>query len=222
MLILASNSPRRRQLLALGGWDFEVLPAEIDETPFPEEAPPQYVYRVALTKARVVAEQAGPEAVVVAADTAVVDHPPGGTAEILVKPVDAAEAGNMLRRLKGRTHQVLTGLVVLRNSDQRMMERIFSTGVTMRNYSDREMLEYITSGDPMDKAGAYAIQNESFHPVVSLDGCYTNVVGLPLCGVFRMLAELGLPPAKPLPYACFHDPEVDCTFPPEILYQENE
>lgn len=205
--------------MSLGGWEFQVLPVEIDEAPLPGEAPQAYVARMACTKARAAAEKAGSDSVVVAADTAVVDRSPGGAAEILGKPGGAAEAEDMLRRLAGRTHQVYSGLAALRERDGRLLERVFSTDVTMRSYTEREIQAYVASGDPLDKAGAYAIQNEAFRPVADLDGCYTNVVGLPLCGVYRLLTEFGLPAIRPLPYACFHDPEAECTFPPEVFYE---
>ena len=108
----------------------------------------------------------------------------------------------MLRQLRARTHQVLTALAVLQTGSGRLLLDICVTDVPMRAYSDAEIEAYVASGDPLDKAGAYAIQHAGFHPVKSLDGCYANVVGLPLCHLARMLHRLGLPPRANLPLAC--------------------
>lgn len=222
MLVLASNSPRRKELLALGGWEFRVQPAEIDEQPWPSEPPRAYVLRLAEAKARVVGDRVPPEALVVAADTTVVDEEGGDL--ILGKPADAAEAGGMLRRLAGREHRVYTGLAVLRVRDGALRSELCATRVRMRPYSEAEIQAYIASGDPLDKAGGYAIQHPGFHPVESLTGCYTNVVGLPLCRLMRLLTGLGLPPAVALPYDCLYSPSENqpfhpevCLFPPGIL-----
>lgn len=193
MLVLASNSPRRKQLLALTGWEFTVLPAQVDESVLPGELPPAYVSRLAETKARAVFSIPGvdlrrPGVVVIAADTAVVD----GT-NILGKPQDTQEAEAMLRSLRGRTHQVYTGLAAL-NVGGRFLSDMCVSEVVMREYSDAEMLDYIASGDPLDKAGAYAIQHVGFRPVERLQGCYANVMGLPVCHLVRLLAGFGLHP----------------------------
>lgn len=204
VLILASNSPRRRQILALGGWDFRVQAAEVDEQVLPGEDPRQYVLRLAECKARTVAQEAPAGSYVIAADTTVVDHnatePGGHPAKILAKPMDAEDAIAMLRQLRGRAHQVLTGLAVLKRSEDTLTlaSEVVATEVVMRAYSDHEIQAYVATGDPLDKAGAYAIQHADFHPVERLHGCYANVVGLPLCVLTRMLAELGLPPESEL------------------------
>ena len=216
-LILASNSPRRRQLLASSGWAFTARAAEVDESPLPGERPLRYVLRLAENKARMVASQVAPGTVVLAADTTVVDCYMGEGAQeevILGKPVNAEDAEDILRRLRGRTHQVYTGLAVLRANDQGLLADWCITSVRMRDYSDPEIREYIFSGDPLDKAGAYAIQHTGFHPVVDLQGCYTNVVGLPICHVTRLLKRVGVVPdavhndgprltcRSPLPHKC--------------------
>ncbi len=198
MLVLASNSPRRKQLLGLGGWNFTVSPAAIDETPFDAEAPAVYVARLAKGKVRKAARQAPAEALVLAADTTVAVPAPAAehnADQILGKPGDTQEAEQMLRALRGRSHRVYTGLAVLRVADGRMMQDVCMSEVTMRDYSDEEMLAYIASGDPLDKAGAYAVQHAGFHPVEKLAGCYANVMGLPVCHLAQAAGEIQ--PASP-------------------------
>lgn len=194
-IILASNSPRRRQLLALTGLKFEVLPADVDETPLEGEPAARYVQRLAASKAQVVSDRVGPEALVIAADTTVVDGN-----QILGKPVDKQDAGRMLRQLRGRSHQVYTAVALLQNGN--LLVECCGTAVPMREYSQAEMRAYIDSGDPLDKAGAYAIQHAGFHPVESLQGCYANVVGLPLCHLLRALRKLSFEPGADIPADC--------------------
>jgi MAF protein len=219
-LILASNSPRRRQLLSLSGWSYTTLPVEVDETPQPGERPLAYVLRLAESKARQAAGKAGPDALVLAADTTVVDRFQRASElqeEILGKPADAGEAEAMLRRLRGRFHQVYTGLAALKQADGQVLADWCLTSVFMRNYSDEEMLAYIASGDPLDKAGAYAIQHPGFHPVEDLQGCYANVIGLPVCHVTRLLEKLGLPPKPGAALACRSPLPHQCRIPREIV-----
>jgi len=201
ILLLASNSPRRRQLLALGGWEFKVYPANIDENHLPGEGPGRYVLRLAETKARTAARQAQPGWLVVAADTIVVDHTPSGD-EILEKPASQAQAFQMLSQLRGRSHQVFTALAVFDPSKERLLTDLCVTEVPMRAYTDGEITAYIASGDPMDKAGAYAIQNARFHPVERLEGCFASVMGLPLCHLQRTLRRFDVFPTENLPAAC--------------------
>ncbi len=204
-LILASNSPRRRQLLALGGWRFSVRPAPIDESPHPEEEPRHYVLRMAEEKARAAADEEARDNLVIGADTIVVDMIPGlDRLEILGKPTNAEQAAAMLNRLRGRTHQVYTAVAVYRPSDGALFSRLCSTDVTMRDYTHREIENYVASGDPFDKAGAYAIQHAGFDPVESIRGCFANVVGLPLCSLNHCLAQAGLEPPLPTPQECDH------------------
>jgi len=225
MLILASNSPRRKELLQFGGWNFVVRAADIDESVAMGETPDEYVRRLAEHKAQRCLKQLSAieraEAVILAADTTVVDSRDGldGAGEsgpypqfeILGKPADAAEAERMLRRLRGRTHQVLTGIAVLRGRDGLGCSETVATDVPMRNYSDAEMQAYIRSGDPLDKAGAYGIQHPEFHPVERMLGCYPNVMGLPVCRVARLLADLGLPaPASEVFDECELDRPAPC------------
>jgi septum formation protein len=201
---LASNSPRRKQLLALGGWDFRVSAAEVDESPQEGETPEEYVARLAEAKARAAVQAQGDE-VIVAADTTVVSD-----GMILGKPVDADQAVKMLQQLRGRTHQVFTGLVVLRSLDGSMLSDFCSTDVSMRDYSDEEIRTYVSSGDPMDKAGAYAIQHRGFNPARPLQGCYANVVGLPLCNLLRTLKKVGVYARNDVPGACQAALEYEC------------
>ena len=186
-LVLASNSPRRRQLLALTGLPFLVKVANVDESQLPNESPADYVLRLAETKARTI--QAEPDQVILAADTTVVDG-----SDILGKPQDAAEAFAMLTRLRGHEHQVYTGIALLRAGDGLLLTDLCITEVPMRAYSDEEIRKYVASGDPLDKAGAYAIQHPEFHPVARMDGCFANVMGLPVCHLILQLRKMGIQP----------------------------
>jgi len=216
--ILASRSPRRRELLAHLGVPFRVVVPEVEENAEPASSgrPEELAEALALAKAEAVARDQG-EAVVIAADTIVVD---GDT--ILGKPADGAEAAETLRRLRGKTHRVITGLAVVDagqlafrrtrpppegegidatafrlwsgkslEAPLRLADHV-TTHVRMRDYSDAEVAAYVARGEPLDKAGAYAIQDEQFHPVASYDGCYCNVVGLPLKALVILLRRAGL------------------------------
>jgi len=221
-LILASNSPRRRQLLALTGWTFNVMSAEVDERLLPDEAPHDYVLRLARSKVRAClsclhlpcterrtvwrrhrwrldqgAESASEGGLILAADTAVVD----GKA-ILGKPKDKTEAVEMLAALRGHSHQVCTGIAILRREDGRMITDLCVTEVPMRAYGDEEIAGYVATGDPLDKAGAYAIQHPQFQPVEKLSGCYASVMGLPLCHLVRNMRRLEVTPAADVPTNC--------------------
>ena len=178
-LILASGSPRRREMLAWVGLSFDLRPVDADESTLPDESPAKYVARLADLKARSAAD--GDGQAVLAADTTVADAD-----DILGKPGNAGEARAMLRRLRGHTHQVYTALTVYLPQSG-WLHDICCSQVPMRRYSDAEMDMYIASGDPMDKAGAYAIQNQDFHPVTDFSGCFANVMGLPLCHLTRTL-----------------------------------
>ncbi len=187
MLVLASNSPRRRQLLALAGWTFNISAADVDESQHPNESPSDYVLRLAEAKARAVAGDS--DQIVIAADTTVVDG-----MDILGKPKDNAEAVAMLTRLRGHTHQVYTGVALLRLNDRLLLKDVCVTDVPLRDYSDKEILAYVQTGDPLDKAGAYAIQHPGFRPVADMSGCYANVMGLPMCHVIRMMQNINIQP----------------------------
>jgi septum formation protein len=197
-LILASESPRRRELLRQCGIEFEGMCVSADESPHPGEPPEETALRLAREKARLAWRRMGSRAGwILAADTVVAD---GGS--ILGKPRDDRQAEEYLLQLRGREHRVITGVCLLRAADGTETTDFAVTSVRMRNYSSAEILEYLASGDPLDKAGAYAVQHPSFRPVASLDGCYTNVVGLPLCRVYRLLERAGGKPDRPLPEGC--------------------
>jgi septum formation protein len=220
MLVLASNSPRRKQLLGLGGWDFAILPIAIDETPLAAEAPDVYVDRLAEGKVRKAARRAPLDAIILAADTTVAvpaDAAELQATQILGKPHNAQEAEHMLRSLRGRIHQVYTGLAVLCAADGRMVKDVCMSEVRMRDYSDEEMRIYIASGDPLDKAGAYAVQHAGFHPVEKLEGCYANVMGLPVCHLARLLVRFDLPPQVNLPQECQQLLGYDCPIYRQVL-----
>ena len=214
-LILASNSPRRQQLLALGGWSFSVLVADVDESQQPDEAPGGYVLRLAEIKARKSAESSDDDGVVIAADTAVVD---GG--EILGKPVDESDAVRMLERLRGHTHRVFTGLALLRVSDGRLLTDLTVTDVPMRTYSDEEIQNYVRTGDPLDKAGAYGIQHPGFQPVENLHGCFASVMGLPLCRLTYLLGEFGITSPSSAGARCQAVLQYDCQISSAVLRGE--
>jgi septum formation protein len=186
-LVLASASPRRRELLARLGLPFEVAPAELDESVHPGESAPDYARRVALAKARAVAAGAS-DALVLGADTTVVLD---GAA--LGKPASEAEARAFLLRLRGRRHEVITALALVDAASGATWAAEEVTGVWMRAYTEAEMASYIATGDPMDKAGAYAIQHPGFRPVARLEGSEDNVIGLPLARVEELLARAGVP-----------------------------
>ncbi len=181
-LVLASASPRRRELLTHLGLAFEVVAAHVDESVHDGEAPAVYVERVALAKARAIAAEQ-PDALIVAADTTVVRD-----GQILAKPADAGEARRMLRSLAGRTHEVLTAVVATR--DRRTTSRVASTSVTFAPICDAELDWYVATGEPFDKAGAYGIQGAGGLFVTRIEGSYHNVVGLPLDVLAAVIADL--------------------------------
>lgn len=184
-VILASASPRRRELLALLGVEFEIVPSAVDEWA-PESHPraERLARRLAREKALTVAAQY-PDAVVLGADTIVVHH-----GSLLAKPANADEARAMLEHLRGRDHRVITGVAVVRGRRARVSHAV--THIRMRWYTDEEIARYIARGEPFDKAGGYAIQDPTFAPVATYAGCHCNVVGLPLSPVIRLLADAGI------------------------------
>lgn len=183
-IILASASPRRRELLSLITKSFEVIPSEFDESLVPVElGPKEHVAYSALMKARDVAA-VYPNALVIGADTIVcVDD------SILGKPADTADAARMLRSLSGRAHQVYTGIAVAFNGEERNC--VECTGVCFRELDDETIARYVATGEPMDKAGAYAIQGRGAVLVKHISGCYSNVVGLPIYCLSLILEQFG-------------------------------
>ena len=180
-LVLASQSPRRRELLTTAGFVFSVRVRPVEEVREPEEAPEAYVRRLAEAKADAAWE--GREEIVLAADTVVVLDQ-----EVLEKPNDAGDAHRMLRLLSGREHTVITG-ICLRHPGGRIVDHV-STAVRFKLLNDAEIAQYVASGEPMDKAGAYAIQGLASKFVERIDGCFFNVVGLPVSTVYRYLQAL--------------------------------
>ena len=186
MLILASASPRRRELLTQAGFVFEVRPAHIPEDPLPGEDPIAYVTRLAREKAEAVyraiakSDRSAGEVAVLGADTTVTLDK-----QILAKPEDAADAERMLRTLSGRTHQVMTGVAVVTADRVEVAAEV--TAVQFLTLSDEEIAAYVATGEPMDKAGAYAIQGCAARWIPRVEGCYFNVVGLPLSLVTTLL-----------------------------------
>ena len=218
-ILLASNSPRRRELIALGDWSFTISASDVDESQLPGEAPADYVLRLAEAKARAAVVKEGDTRIVVAADTSVITGAQAN-GSILGKPKDAADAFQMLKELRGRTHQVYTGLAVLEPATSRLLTDLCVTNVPMRNYEDAEIEAYVQTGDPLDKAGAYAIQDAGFHPVESMSGCYASVMGLPLCHLVRVLAKMGIPPDADIPQNCQSHLHYACPVSDAILRGE--
>jgi septum formation protein len=177
MLILASRSPRRREILTAAGISFVVRPAEVDESVRDGEDAEAYVRRVARAKAEAV--EAAPEDSVLGADTVVVVD-----GAILGKPADTADARRMLRQLAGREHTVLTGVCLRRGNG--FVDHVEATRVRFAPLSDREIDAYVESGEPLDKAGAYAIQGLASKFIDRIEGCYFNVVGLPVAKVYAL------------------------------------
>lgn len=190
MLILASASPRRQELLRNAGIPFTVRAANVPERHFPGETPEACVRRLAREKAQAIADQTASGAVILGADTEVVLDLTNGTP--LGKPRDEEDAARMLRLLSGRSHFVVTGVWLMWTDSSRRWQSCDAaetTTVHMQKISEYEIRAYVASGEPMDKAGAYAIQGIASRWIPRIEGCYFNVVGLPVPLVFRMLRE---------------------------------
>ncbi len=204
MLILASGSPRRRELLTQAGLDFSVEVADIDETAQPGEAPAKYVQRLAVEKAQAIwlrhkdgddadfESGSDSELTVLGADTTVVCD-----GVMLGKPVDQADARRMLEMLSGRTHQVLTGVAAITRAAT--VSEVEITQVFFDLIEERELVTYLASGEPMDKAGAYGIQGYAARWIPRIEGCYFNVVGLPLARTLAVILRAGEGPSDALP-----------------------
>ncbi len=217
-LILASGSPRRRQLLSLVGIPFIIKAAGVDESPLDGEPPTELVLRVSQAKALSVSD-VRPDELVIAADTIVVSD-----GAVLGKPKDPDDAARMLGGLRARPHMVYSGLTVWHPASRRMVCELGQSTVWMRDYSDDEVAAYVASGDPMDKAGAYAIQHPGFDPVSRVEGCWLNVMGLPLCHLGRALARFGVLVPANVAGTCQAFNQRDCVISSEILaqYQDRE
>ncbi len=185
-LILASASPRRAQILRDAGISFSVLSSAVDETPYPNETPQQVVQRLANAKAELVAARTVGPAILVAADTVVVLD-----GQILGKPRSTEDARRMLQLFSGRTHSVVTGVSLIRLPEMERRQFIETTLVTFAPLSSADISRYLATDEPYDKAGAYAIQGHAGRYIPRIEGCYFNVVGLPLARLVATLEELG-------------------------------
>jgi len=214
--ILASKSPRRKTLLRNLIDPFIVVNSEVEEQEIPGEKPPELVKRLAKEKALQGGANISPNslknALVIGADTIVVDGE-----EVLGKPLDQADAARILEQLKGRTHQVLSGIALYDLSSGEIQARLVCTEVEMREYTEDEIQEYIASGDPLDKAGAYGIQNRDFNPAPKFYGCFANVMGLPLCHLAVLMNEMGLDPDHRVAERCQESIEYQCPVYDDIL-----
>jgi len=189
-LILASASPRRAEILRNAGIRFEICSTDVDESRLDNESPSDYVRRLALAKAVSAADKnpnLGADVLIIGADTVVVVDE-----AILGKPESSDDAKRMLRSISGRVHEVHTGLALLQNSgmQQRVVEEI--TRVHFAYLTDQEIADYLATGEPFDKAGAYAIQGLGGRYISRIEGCYFNVMGLPLARLWTLLREFGL------------------------------
>jgi len=185
-LILASSSPRRAQILRDAGLVFSIISSAVDETPIPGEAPGELVLRLANAKAELVAARSVGPAIVVAADTVVVLE-----GQLLGKPRSTDDARHMLEKLSGRTHSVVTGVSLIRLPDVEQRAFVETTLVHFERLSANEITRYLATDEPHDKAGAYAIQGRAGRYIPRIEGCYYNVVGLPLARLLQELHELG-------------------------------
>jgi septum formation protein len=197
--------------LPLLGLPFVIKTTNIDERRWQDEPPTEHVLRVSQAKA-LAATDARHDELVVAADTTVVLD-----GDVLGKPVDASDAVLMLQRLRGRSHLVYTGVSVWHTASQRMVCELAESLVWMRDYSDEEIHTYVDSGDPLDKAGAYAIQHADFDPVLHVDGCQLSVMGLPLCHVARALGRFGLVVPSNVASSCRAFIQEDCEITVQVL-----
>jgi septum formation protein len=201
-------------MIALGALPFEVHPADVDERVLPDEAPRDYVARVALSKAQAVAKVLSAGLIIAADTTVVLDG------RILGKPHEEDTARQMLRDLRGRTHDVFTGLTIMNAATGEQISDLAASKVPMRHYSDEEMETYIASADPLDKAGAYGIQHKGFSPVEGMQQCFANVVGLPLCHLTRSLRKWNFAFDAELSAACQAHFDYQCPIFDEVLTWE--
>ena len=185
-IVLASASPRRSELLSQVGIEFEVIPSNIPEEPLDGETPSEHVIRLAFQKASEVLRRVGDGKWVIGSDTVVIIDD-----EILGKPEDRADARRMLKKLSGREHRVITGYSIINSSSLSEVKKAVETVVKFKRLTDDEIKGYVDSGEPMDKAGAYAIQGLGSFMVEGIVGSYSNVVGLPVCQIVNDLEEVG-------------------------------
>jgi septum formation protein len=214
--ILVSKSPRRKSLLRNLIDTFLVVNSDVEEQVLPDEKPDEFVIRLAREKAlkggEDVLHNSLQNAFVIGADTIVVDGD-----EILGKPLDGQDAARILEQLRGRTHQVLSGIALYNLSSGDVQSRLVCTEVKMREYTEDEVHNYIASGDPLDKAGAYGIQNRDFNPAPELTGCFANVMGLPLCHLAVLMNDMGIEADSKVAERCQEGIDYQCPVFADIL-----
>lgn len=213
-LILASTSPRRNELLRLLGIPFEKRPSNADETHPDDVDPIEYVRRMAREKGLEVLHADGEW--ILSADTIVALD-----GQVIGKPANEDEAYEILRAMRARPHKVYTALCLRTENGGGTMESLCATDVFMRDYSEEELAAYIASEDYKDKAGGYAIQHREFHPCTGVQGCYANVMGLPLCHLAMLLESAGIKLEADVPQACQRYNEITCEVYPQIYRKEN-
>ena len=213
-ILLASGSPRRRELLELTGWAISVQRVDAEESALPDEQPMSMARRLAELKARTAYADFPHADLILAADTIVIDGD-----RVHGKPGDALEAREMLLDLCGRDHEVITALALLQPASGELHLDACCTVVPMRAYSLAEIEAYVQGGSPLDKAGAYGIQDVSFKPVKleAMRGCFANVMGLPICHLLRMMRSLGFDSAQDVPTVCQRHNHFDCKIYSQIL-----
>lgn len=207
-ILLASGSPRRRELLRLTGWPFTLAESEVAERALPGEAPIEFTRRLALEKAQL------HRGLVLGADTVVVDGE-----QVLGKPASVSEARDTLASLRGRVHQVVTSIALVNREHATEHVETCLSQVPMREYPEVELETYLASGSPLDKAGSYGIQDDDFRPVdlEQMQDCYANVMGLPLCHLVRSMRAIGHEPPNDVPQACIAHTGYDCPVYEDIL-----
>jgi septum formation protein len=213
---LASNSPRRREILTWAGWQLEKVSSNGDESRLPLESPDQYVLRIAELKSRVNLESASDCDFIISADTIVVLD-----GKVLGKPKDAMDAVEMLVSMRAGQHWVMTAVAVRHAGQEKPRLELCKSKVGMRNYSDEEIQRYVDSGDPLDKAGAYAIQDRGFHPTEDFSGCLASVMGMPLCHLERSLRRNQDYEATDWPSICQKKLEYSCPITSRIMAGED-
>jgi septum formation protein len=212
---LASGSPRREELLGIAGWNVLLHPVTIEEIGYPNEDPASFAERLAFEKAKKAVSEDG--MIVLGADTIVVLGD-----QVLGKPKDQRHAAAMLEELRGKVHQVITAIALVDRVHDRSLVDICETDVPMRNYSQDAIDAYIATGSPMDKAGAYGIQDGDFCPVDldAMGGCFANVMGLPLCHLARALIKLDRMTPENVYENCMEHTKYQCRIYPDILLRE--
>ena len=213
---LASNSPRRREMISWLGWSFRSAPSNADESIGDAESAIDYVKRVSLSKSQTPVTGANAGDVIIAADTIVVLD-----GRILGKPVDSQNADEMLKSLRNREHQVITAVSVRQEGSQFLAQDLCCSAVHMRDYSDEEIRDYVLSGDPMDKAGSYAIQSPEFDPVIGFSGCFASVMGMPLCHLERTLRKIADYEGCEISEICQHNIDYKCPITQLVLMGED-